>query len=71
MFYAGLDALSAAQGADGQEVPQITRNLDIDGIPVTVVDTVEGSAFAGAPDANDEEVVEQAGQRLKIKMIED
>lgn len=48
LFYAGLNAMSAAQGEGLDEVPDVTRNITVDGIPVTVVDTVEGGAFAAA-----------------------
>jgi hypothetical protein len=48
MFYAGLSAMSAAQGDGLDSVPEVTRNMTVDGIPVVVVDTVEGSGFAGA-----------------------
>lgn len=72
MFYAGLSALSAAKGEGLDEVPEVTRNLTIDGIPVTVVDTVEGSAFAG--DNEGSEVGRPrgaaAGQRMKVDWLE-
>uniref|UniRef100_A0A383VNI3 SET domain-containing protein n=1 Tax=Tetradesmus obliquus TaxID=3088 RepID=A0A383VNI3_TETOB len=61
MFYAGLSALSAAQGEGLDEVPEVTRNLTIDGIPVTVVDTVEGSAFAQPGEEGSQEVVQRKG----------
>lgn len=71
MFYTGLTAISAAKGEGLDEVPEVTRNLTIDGIPVTVVDTVEGSAFAG------DEGLEvgrpggaAAGQRVKVDWLE-
>ncbi|KAF6265159.1 hypothetical protein COO60DRAFT_1697986 [Scenedesmus sp. NREL 46B-D3] len=61
MFYAGLSALSAAQGQGLDEVPEVTRNLTIDGIPVTVVDTVEGSAFVQPGEEGSQEVQQRKG----------
>jgi hypothetical protein len=61
MFYAGLSALTAAQGEGLDEVPEVTRNLTIDGIPVTVVDTVEGSAFAEPGEEGSQEVQQRRG----------
>jgi hypothetical protein len=63
MFYAGLSALSAAQGSGLDEVPEVTRELTIDGIPVTVVDTVEGSAFAQPGEEGSQEVQQRRGGR--------
>jgi hypothetical protein len=48
LFYAGLSALSVAQGQGLDEVPEVTRDIVVDGIPVTVTDTVEGTAFSNA-----------------------
>jgi hypothetical protein len=45
VFYAGLTALSAG-GEDGA-APEVSRSMTIDGIPVTVVDTVEGATGGG------------------------
>jgi hypothetical protein len=61
MFYTGLSALSAAQGQGLDEVPEVTRNLTIDGIPVTVVDTVEGSAFVQPGEDGSQEVQQRKG----------
>lgn len=47
LFYAGLSALSAAQGQGLDEVPDVTRDLVVDGIPVTVTDTVDSVTFGG------------------------
>ena len=47
MFYAGLSAMSAAQGDGLEQVPEVTRDILVDGIPVTVTDTVDGAAFGG------------------------
>jgi hypothetical protein len=63
MFYAGLSALSAAQGEGLDEVPEVTRNLTIDGIPVTVVDTVEGSAFVQPGEEGSQEVQQRKGDK--------
>eukprot|EP00878_Enallax_costatus_P019364 GHUV01020427.1.p1 GENE.GHUV01020427.1~~GHUV01020427.1.p1 ORF type:complete len:382 (+),score=138.94 GHUV01020427.1:815-1960(+) len=71
MFYAGLSALSAAKGEGSDAVPGMTRNLTIEGIPVTVVDTVEGSAFAGDEGTEvGRSGVAAAGQRVKVDWLE-
>lgn len=72
LFYAGLNALSAAQGEGLSDVPELTRDLVIDGIPVTVVDTVEGSAFAepGSEGEQEVKVKGQQQQRLRVDWLE-
>lgn len=55
LFYAGLNALSSGAdgggeggGGDGGSGPALTRSLTVGGIPVTVVDTVDGAGVAPA-----------------------
>lgn len=71
MFYTGMSALSAAKGDNSDAVPEMTRNLTIEGVPVTVVDTVEGSAFAGDEKAEvGRSGSAAAGQRVKVDWLE-
>lgn len=74
LFYAGLSALSAAQGQGLDEVPEVTRDIVVDGIPVTVTDTVEGTAFcAGAAAAGAAGGAEGQGTRprFSIEVLDD
>jgi hypothetical protein len=74
LFYAGLSALSAAQGQGLDEAPDVTRDIVVDGIPVSVTDTVEGSLLGAAAGAAGSEGAEGAGgarPRLVIEVLND
>uniref|UniRef100_A0A383VIU8 Uncharacterized protein n=1 Tax=Tetradesmus obliquus TaxID=3088 RepID=A0A383VIU8_TETOB len=49
------------EGDGLDEVPEVTGNLTIDGIPVTVVNAVESSAFAQPGEEGSQEVVQRKG----------
>lgn len=76
LFYAGLSAMSAAQSKGLQEVPEVSHNLVVDGIPVVVVDKVDGLARGADGGASGgggtaAAVAAPAGQpRLLIEVLE-
>jgi len=71
MFYAGLSALSAAQGEGLEQVPEVTRDIVVDGIPVTVTDTVEGMAFGTSAAAAAAQGSSSGRPRFTLEVLDD
>lgn len=72
LFYAGLSAMSAAQSEGLEEVPDVSHNLMVDGIPVVVVDKVDGSLARADSGGAAAAAAPATGQpRLSIEVVEE